>query len=179
MTDPSSFRLSPSTRTELTKRAGESRENARLVQQRLKEKGLKATDLETRKASEQILEALIPLGAFTVTIDDLTDKIKVESDSLYKNEIDMTGPESAILDDPFFMTYTGSTRTVYLIEPGVARDKDGFTQVSDIISLSKILVNTFSSLLSRFRREQPTGSRPACACPLRRGRVLRVRATRA
>src|SRR5215470_7603254 len=69
---------------ELIKRAGESVENARLIETRLNEKGLESNDPEIQKRSSAILIELIPLGAFTVNIDDTTDTLKVTSDSLYK-----------------------------------------------------------------------------------------------
>jgi hypothetical protein len=131
---------------ELIKRAGESVENARLIEKRLNEKGLASDDLEIKKRSGEILIQLIPLGAFTLTIDDTTDTVKVTSDSLYKTTSSVTEQETATIEDPFFAGFTGPTKIVYLIEPGAVPDKDGLIAVSDIISLSKVGANFTNAL---------------------------------
>jgi hypothetical protein len=105
-----------------------------LVRTILQAAGLTSGDPEIVRRSEELLNQLALLGV-SITIDDLSDTIKVTADDDKMSFTTQTDPvvEIATIQHPFFSNFVGPTKTVYLIEPGAIPDESGLTPYSDAI----------------------------------------------
>jgi hypothetical protein len=133
-----SFDTRQNAQKELIADAGESLENLRLVRMLVQSIGLQSSDLEIKTRSAVILAELVKLGGLSISIDDGGDTIKITSDgdaTTFSGETDNVVEIARILD-PFFQTFVGPTKTVYLIEPGETPDENGLTRYSDSIGFS-------------------------------------------